>query len=246
MRRTHCMAEREDQVHPDPRDSHSPDESAHTSPGAASDHQETAGALPEDAPGTRRKLLGILGITFLTAGFAKAASPVVPRARCGAPHGSGVGYQEDYSCDESDNDCGKVTSNPSFGGRGGASYHDNDCKPSATTATDGQDNDCGKLQAWGLGGQRDDDCGKAQGDGTFAQDQDCNVHNRQIPNGGWQDQDCGKVQTVGEPSAVHKDSNPGYDDDEDCTFWDSNCTWFDGRVKPKRGDDPDCIHLDQD
>lgn len=243
------MAAREDQALPDPRNSRSPDESPHTSPGAADADQNATGERPEDAPGTRRKLLGILGITFLTAGFAKAASPLVPRARCGAPHSSGVGYQEDYNCSGQDNDCGLVTSSPLFGGAGGGSYQDNDCQGSTATASataDGKDNDCGKLRNWGDGGYKDDDCGKAQGDGTFAQDQDCNVDTGQLSNGGWQDHDCGKVQTVGEPSTVHKDSNPGYDDEEDCTLWDSNCNWFDNYQRPSRGDDPNCIHLDQD
>lgn len=200
----------------------------------------------KDVPSTRRQLLGILGIAVLTAGFARAAGPTLLRTTCGSPHSSGTGYQEDSSCDQLDNDCGKVTSNPSFGGAGGASYNDADCKPSATTATDGKDNDCGKLHSWGLGGQRDDDCGKPQGDGSVATDQDCNIDNGQIPNGGWQDQDCKKIKAVGEPNALHTDSNPGYDDDEDCTYWDSNCTWFDTRARPKRGDDPQCIHLDND
>ena len=144
---------------------------------------------------------------------------------------------------------GGAGGNVGDGGAGGGSYQDNDCQGSTATASataDGKDNDCGKLRNWGDGGYKDDDCGKAQGDGTFAQDQDCNVDTGQLSNGGWQDHDCGKVQTVGEPSTVHKDSNPGYDDEEDCTLWDSNCNWFDNYQRPSRGDDPNCIHLDQD
>ncbi len=190
---------------------------------------------------SRRAFLRIAGLTFLTAGFANAMSPVTPRAGCGSPHGSGVGYTEDND-PKNDQDCGLVTSNPRFGGRGGAAYHDNDCGKT-TPATEGQDNDCGKLKEWALGGHKDSDCGLKKADGTYTSDQDCNVDTGAIPNGGWEDHDCGKKATNGEPASVHKDSNDGYDDDEDCTFWDSNCTWFDNRVKPKRGDDPLCLHV---
>ncbi|KAA3611932.1 MAG: hypothetical protein DWQ01_07570 [Planctomycetota bacterium] len=202
------------------------------------DHQAEPDG-PETDPVARRKFLKLAGLMFFTGGFTRAAGALNPRAACGAPHGTGVGYQEDYRCDKQDDDCGLVTSNPAFGGRGGAAYHDNDCASGA--AQDGQDNDCGKSKGWAGGAHKDNDCGKLKDDGTYTSDQDCNVDTGEMFNGGWQDHDCGLKS--GE-NTTYSDENPGYDDDEVCEWWDSNCTYWDTFWKPKRGDDPACIHLD--